>query len=70
MWLEPIAKVRFAGAVLSNAPAPGTVTVVVVVAPTESLMVSIVEPVELALIVSVDPVMLALATDVLLLLTW
>ena len=65
----PPANVKLAGAVLKSAPAEGTVTVMVVDAPTESLMVSVLVPTDKALMVSADPVMLALTTDALLLLT-
>ena len=58
-----------AGAVLNKAPTAGTVTVMVVVAPTESLRVSVVDPMESPLMANDVPSKTALATVALLLLT-
>ena len=69
MPLVPVAKLRLDGAVVSNAPAAGTVTVMVVAAPTESLMTKEVVPTETPLMESVEPVTVAVATAGLLLLT-
>ena len=65
MFVVPLVSVRFAGAVLDSAPGAGTVTVMVVVAPLESLTTSVDVPLEMPLIVKTSSAVLtidALAT--------